>query len=340
MKGFGSDNHSGIHPELLNALIACNVDHAPSYGTDVYTETATKQFKKLFGEQTRVFFVFNGTAANVLALQSLMKRHESIYCTNISHLNVDECGAPEFFAGKLIPLPHHDGKLMLQSLKDALIRKGDQHFSQSKVVSLTQPTELGTCYSLKEIKDIVDWAHSHNLYVHIDGARLSNAVHYLKTSFQKMTTDLGVDIISFGGTKNGLMMGEAILVLNPNLAEDLKYIRKQAAQLPSKTRFIAAQFSRYLQDNLYGQIADHACSLAEKLFQELKLIPQVKITMERQSNAVFAIFPQTWIKPLREHHFFYVWDEKNFECRLMTGWDTSASEINDFILRIKKISLN
>ena len=227
MKGFGSDNHSGIHPELLNALMNCNAGHAPSYGTDIFTENAVKHFKELFGERTRVFFVFNGTAANVLALQSLMKRHESIFCTNISHLNVDECGAPEFFAGKLIPLQHQDGKLTLESLKNALIRKGDQHFSQPKVVSLTQPTELGTCYSLSEIKDIADWAHSQNLYVHIDGARLSNAVHYLKTSFQKMTTDLGVDIISFGGTKNGLMMGEAILVLNPKLAEDLKFIRNR-----------------------------------------------------------------------------------------------------------------
>lgn len=339
MKGFGSDNHSGIHPELLNALIDCNRDHAPSYGTDIFTETATKQFKKLFGEQTRVFFVFNGTAANVLALQSIMKRHESILCTSISHLNVDECGAPEFFAGKLIPLPHHEGKLSLESLKNALIRKGDQHFSQPRVVSLTQPTELGTCYSLQEIKVIVDWAHGQNLYVHIDGARLSNAVHYLKTSFQKMTSDLGIDIVSFGGTKNGFMMGEAILVLNPKLSEDLKFIRKQAAQLPSKTRFIAAQFSRYLQNNLYDLIANHSCAMAEKLFQELRHIPQVTITQPRQSNAVFAIIPQTWIKPLRENHFFYVWDEKTFECRLMAGWDTTANEIDDFILQIKKLSL-
>ena len=338
MKGFGSDNHSGIHPELLKSLVACNVDHAASYGTDSFTELANQQFKKLFGDQTRIFFVFNGTAANVLALQSLIKRHESVLCTNISHLNMDECGAPEFFAGKLIPLPHENGKLTLETLKNSMIRKGDQHFSQPKVVSLTQPTELGTCYSLAEIKAITDWAHSQNIFVHVDGARLSNAVQYLKTTFEEMTTNLGVDIVSFGGTKNGLMMGEAILVLNPKLADDMKYIRKQAAQLPSKTRFIAAQFSRYLSDNLYGQIADHACSLAEKLYQELKLIPQIKITQPRQSNAVFVILPQPWIKPLREHHSFYVWDEKTFECRLMTTWDTTTAEVDDLVQRIKELS--
>ncbi len=338
MKGFGSDNHSGIHPELLSAIIASNVDHSPSYGTDSFTENANNQFKKLFGDQTKIFFVFNGTAANVLSLQSLMKRHQSVFCTDISHLNLDECGSPEFFAGKLIPLPNTNGKLSLDSLKSALIRQGDQHFSQPKVVSLTQPTELGTCYTLAEIKSITDWAHSQNLWVHIDGARLSNAVHFLQTTFSEMTTQLGVDIVSFGGTKNGLMMGEAILVLNPKVAEDLKFIRKQAAQLPSKTRFIAAQFDRYLTDELYLQIANHSCRMAEYLFEKLSQYPQVKITQSRQSNAVFAILPQPWIKSLRAHFFFYVWNEKTFECRLMTGWDTKKTEIDAFTELIEKLS--
>ena len=339
MKGFGSDNHSGVHPELLNAVIKANVDHVPSYGTDEFTLMATQQFKKHFGEQTSVYLVFNGTAANVLALQALIKRHQSVFCTDISHLNRDECGAPELFAGKLLTLPHQNGKLTVGLLKDAFIRRGDQHYSQPKVVSLTQPTELGTCYSLTEIKEIADWAHSQNLYVHMDGARLTNAVQFLQTTFADMTTKQGVDIVSFGGTKNGLMMGEAILVLNPKLADDLKYIRKQAGQLPSKTRFIAAQFSRYLTDNLFLQIANHSCAMAEQLYQNLQLIPQITITRPRQSNAVFAIIPQPWVKILREKYFFYVWDEKTFECRLMTSWDTTSAEIYEFTNLIKKLSI-
>ena len=340
MKGFGSDNHSGVHPELLAAVINANVDHAPSYGTDIFTAEANKKFKSHFGESCSVYFVFNGTAANALALQSLIKRHQAIFCTDISHLNRDECGAPEFFAGKLLTLPHENGKLTVEILKNAYIRRGDQHYSQAKVVSLTQPTELGTCYSLSEIKDIADWAHSQNLYVHIDGARLTNAVHFLKTSFKEMTTDQGVDIVSFGGTKNGLMMGEAILVLNSKLADDLKYIRKQAGQLPSKTRFIAAQFSRYLTDDLYKKIANHSCSMAQLLFENLQSLPQIKITQPRQSNAVFAIIPQPWVKILREKYFFYVWDEKTFECRLMTTWDTTTTEITEFTKLIRQLAVN
>lgn len=330
MKGFGSDNHSGVHPQLLQAIINSNSEHAPSYGTDEYSEKAKALFKNLFGASTQVYFVFNGTAANVLALRAIMKRHQSVLCTSMSHLNMDECGAPEFFAGKLIPLDSVNGKLTLDILKEYFIRRGDQHFSQSQVVSLTQPTEVGTCYSINEIKEITDWVHSQNMYVHIDGARLANAVHFLKTSFKEMTTDLGVDIISFGGTKNGLMMGEAILVINPELGEDLKYIRKQSAQLPSKTRFIAAQFIAYLENDLYKEISHHSCSMAEYLYQKLQDIKKIKITYSRQSNAVFVKIPQNWIKPLREKNFFYVWDEKTFECRLMTCWDTTKHEIDEF----------
>lgn len=344
MKGFGSDNHSGVHPEILQSIINCNVDHEPSYGTDQYSEVAIKNFKKKFGESTEVFFVFNGTACNVLALRFLVNRFESVLCSDVSHLHVDECGAPEFFAGKLISLPQQNGKINLQTVKDSLIRKGDQHFSQIRCLSLTQPTELGTCYTLQEIKEFVDWAHANQMYVHLDGARLVNATRFLKCTLKEMTTDLGVDVVSFGGTKNGLLFGEAILVLNPILAKkaqaDLKYIRKQSAQLPSKTRFIAAQFSAYLQENLYQRIADHSCQMAEILFQGLKKIPQIKITCERQSNAVFATIPQPWIKKLREHAFFYVWDEKTFECRLMTSWDTTTEDIQKFIKTAEELSKN
>ena len=342
MKGFGSDNHAGVHPQLLRALTECNPDHAPSYGTDSWSTGAIAEFRKHFGPQTEVFFVFNGTACNVLALRLLCERHESVLCSNVSHLHVDECGAPEFFAAKLLPLPHSNGKLQLSDLQAALQRTGDQHYAQTRVVSLTQPTELGTCYSLDEIKVITEWAHANKLFVHIDGARLTNALVHLDCSFHAMTTALGVDVVSFGGTKNGLMMGEAILVLNPALATEakskLKYIRKQSAQLPSKTRFIAAQFSRYLQEDLYFDIAAHSCKMADRLYQGLNDIPGVSITAARQSNAVFAKFPQSWIKQLREKYFFYVWDEKTFECRIMTSWDTTPEEVDDFIGMVRILS--
>ncbi len=342
MKGFGSDNHSGVHPALLRALIDCNTEHEPSYGTDSYSEKAIALFKKEFGPQTEVYFIFNGTAANVLALRFLMKRHEAVLCSDMSHLNVDECGAPEFFAGKIIPLPQEQGKISLDTLKESLIRQGDQHFSQARVISLTQPTEYGTCYSIAELKAITDWAHSHQLYVHMDGSRISNALQFLDCSFKQMTTDIGIDVVSFGGTKNGLIMGEAILVLNTELAksakQQLKYIRKQSAQLPSKTRFIAAQFEAYLQNKLFLQISHQACEMADLLFQGLQVFPEIKMTTKRESNAVFAIIPQLWVKPLREKYFFYVWNEKTFECRFMTSWDTTAADVEGFIQRVQQLS--
>lgn len=342
MKGFGSDNHAGVHPELLAAITNANQYHAPSYGTDNFSYKSIELFKNKFGSQTEVFYVFNGTAANVLALRFLLQRHESVICSQLSHLNMDECGAPELFAGKLTTLPTTEGKIKLEDIKKLYIRRGDQHYSQAKVISLTQPTELGTCYSLTELKAITEWAHQNGLFVHIDGARLTNALVHLNCTYKEMTTDLGIDVVSFGGTKNGLMMGEAILVLNPELSKNaktsLKYIRKQCAQLPSKTRFIAAQFEKYLTDNLNLKIAQHSCAMAQRLFEKLQVFPEVKITAPRQSNAVFAIFPKEWIKPLREKYFFYVWHELSFECRLMMSWDTTETEVDDFIHQLQIIS--
>lgn len=335
-RGFGSDNHSGIHPQLLKAIMDANVFHAPSYGTDEVSQRADLLFKKHFGEKVETFYVFNGTAANVLSLKCMMDSYNSVLVSQCSHLNVDECGAPEFFTGgKLIPLNHENGKLSLPEIKKALIRGGDQHFSQVKALSLTQPTEYGTVYSLSELKEICAFAKKNNLLIHMDGARFCNAVHELKISFKEMTTDLGIDVLSFGGTKNGFLFGEAIVILNPTLAKNFKYIRKQAAQLPSKTRFVAAQFERYLTDNLWSEIASHQCRMAELLYQNLKSISQVEVTQPRQSNAVFAKFPKPWLKALREHSFFYVWDEFSFECRLMTSWDTDENDIYDFIKCVK-----
>lgn len=341
MKGFGSDNHSGIHPVMLNAIIECNSQHEPSYGTDQYSEKALLEFKELFGSHTETHFVYNGTAANVLSLQAAMKRYETVLCSDASHIHLDECGAPEFFAGKLQTLPSLHGKIIFSEIEKYLIRKGDQHYSQPRVISITQPTELGTCYSIEEIKQISDLAKKHGLYLHIDGARLTNAAQFLKTTFKAMVTDTGVDILSFGGTKNGFAFGEAVVILNKDLQKDFKFLRKQAAQLPSKTRFIAHQFSSYFKNETYLKIAQHSLAMADLLHQELVKISEthdtIKITQPRQSNVVFATIPKKLVKPLREKYFFYVWDELTTECRLMTSWDTSADDIQNFIAHLKSL---
>jgi len=338
-RGFGSDNHSGVHPRILEAIAAANIDHAPSYGTDEWTEKAEKVFRQHFGPQAEVFFVFNGTAANVLSLKAASKSFQSCYCADLAHINVDECGAPEYLAGlKLIPLPTVEGKLRLEDLQRAHIRRGDQHYSQGQIVSLTQPTEFGTVYSMQELKDIIAWAKSEKLFVHIDGARLANAAVTLQKTFKEFTTDLGVDIVSFGGTKNGLLMGEAVIFLNPQLAKDVKFYRKQLAQLPSKTRFISAQFLEYFRDDLWQTIAQHSCKMAERLYEGVRSLDGVTVTQRREANAVFAKIPQAWVKPLRESYFFYVWDEHTFECRWMTSWDTQATDVDGFIKAIQELS--
>jgi threonine aldolase len=339
MKGFGSDNHAGVHPELLRSMLAVNADHAPSYGTDPISLEAELAFNKIFGQKVKTFFVYNGTSANALAMRAMVKPWQSVLCTDTSHLNVDECGAPEFLSGaKLQALPSVNGKLTLETLKGALIRRGDQHYSQAKVVSITQPTELGTCYSIQEIKDIVTWAHKEGLLVHIDGARIANAVIHLNTSFKELLTDTGIDVLSFGGTKNGLMMGEAVVFFNLPLAQDFIYIRKQMGQLPSKTRFISAQFLTYLENNIWKEIATHTTSLARYLGELVQNIPGVEVTQPIQSNGVFAKIPREWTKSLREKYFFYIWDEKTFECRWMISFDTTRAEIEDFAEELKKLS--
>ncbi|HWU44731.1 MAG TPA: beta-eliminating lyase-related protein, partial [Bdellovibrio sp.] len=262
-RGFGSDNHAGVHPRILASLALANVEHAPSYGTDEWTDEAIAEFRKHFGQDSQVFFVFNGTAANVTSLRALVRPWQSVFCADVAHINVDECGAPEQMAGcKLIPLPSIDGKISVEELEKAFVRRGDQHYSQTCALSITQPTELGTVYSVEELKALVKWAKERKLLVHIDGSRLSNAVFHLQKTFKEITTDLSVDIVSFGGTKNGLMMGEAVIVLNKNLALDFKYIRKQSAQLPSKSRFIACQFLTYFREDLWKHVAENSLTRA------------------------------------------------------------------------------
>ena len=338
-RGFGSDNHSGVHPRIMEALLAANVEHAPSYGTDEWTEKANQEFRRQFGPEAQVYFVFNGTAANVTALRAITRPYHSVFCADVAHINVDECGAPEQMAGcKLIPLPTVNGKLQFAELEKAFIRRGDQHYSQTQAISITQPTELGTTYSIDELRTLIAWAKSKKLLVHIDGSRLSNAAYYLGKSLREITADLGVDVVSYGGTKNGLMVGEAVVFFNKSLAEDFKYIRKQSSQLPSKSRFIAAQFLAYFQNDLWKDIAGNSISMATLLYEEARHVPGVEIRCAPEGNAVFAKIPQAWVKVLREHFFFYVWDENTFECRWMTSWDTTADDIHTFVKLLKELA--
>lgn len=338
-RGFGSDNHAGIHPQIFKSLSLANIEHTPSYGTDEWTENAIAEFRKHFGSEALVFFVFNGTAANVTALRAMTKPYQSVFCSDVSHINVDECGAPEHIAGcKLIPIPSTNGKISVEDLEKAFIRRGDQHYSQSQVLSLTQPTELGTVYSIEELKKLISWAKEKKLFIHIDGARLANAAVYLQKTFKEFITDLGVDVVSFGGTKNGLLMGEAVIFLNKTLAQDFKYIRKQSTQLPSKTRFIGCQFQAYFANALWKDIASHVHNMAVYLYESIRSIPEIEIREKPQSNAVFVKIPSRWVKSLREKYFFYVWDENTFECRLMTSWDTQKEDIDGFAQLLKELS--
>lgn len=338
-RGFGSDNHAGVHPQIFNSFALANTEHTPSYGTDPWTLNAVKEFKKHFGPQAEVFFVFNGTAANVTALRAVTKPYQSVFCSDVSHINVDECGAPEQMAGcKLLPIRSNNGKIILEELEKAFVRRGDQHYSQAQVLSITQPTELGTVYSIEELKKLISWAKEKGLFIHVDGARLSNAAVYLNKSFKEFTTDLGIDVVSFGGTKNGLMMGEAVVFLNKQLATDFKYIRKQSCQLPSKSRFISCQFQAYFENDLWKTIATHSHEMAIYLYESVKNISGVSIREKPQSNAVFATIPSAWVKPLREKYFFYVWNENTFECRWITSWDTQKEDIDGFAQLLKELA--
>ena len=332
---FGSDNHSGIHPALLESMVEVNQGHCASYEQDEHSQKLKKLLKEEFSA-VESFMVFNGTAANVLSLQACLRSYQSLLCTDISHFNVDECGAPEKIVGcKLLPVKSKNGKFIFSELEKHIIRKGDQHFSQCKALSLTQPTEYGTIYTWEEMQALKDFAKSNDLFIHMDGARLANAAASLNCSFKDLTKD--IDILSFGGAKNGLLAGEMVIVRNPNLCEGLKFMRKQSLQLPSKTRFFAAPFLRYFKNQLWREIAGHENTMAQYLHEELQKIPGVHITQKTEANAIFAQLPQRVIKPLRKKFFFYVWDEKTFEVRLMTSFDTQKEHINQFTDELKNL---
>jgi len=338
-QSLGSDNHSGIHADILKAIQAANFGHSPSYGTDDLSSQCRQQFKILFGADCEAFFVFNGTAANTLCLKSLLQSYEAVLCHKGSHMNLDECGAPEFIAGvKLIALDSPDGKLTPELCEQALVRRGDQHHSQIKLLSITQPTEVGTLYTLDELRALSEFCKKNSLYFHIDGARFIHAPQQLACSFKELTSEIGVDAVSFGGTKNGLLFGEAVLLFNKEHHKNFRYVRKQCLQLPSKMRFLAAQFLRLFDGDLWKSISRHECEMARYLAQNLEGIPQVEIAYKVQANSVFAKLPKEWLKPLREVSFFYVWDEKEWVVRWMMSFDTNKDDIDKFVAKLRELS--
>lgn len=332
---FGSDNHSGIHPEILKAIIEANKGYTIAYGYDEYTEKAVDKFREHFGGDIDVYFVYNGTAANILGLKAVTNSFNSILCSEVSHLNVHECAGPENFIGcKLITIPTEDGKLSIEKIKPYVSGFGDQHIAQPKVISITQPTEFGRVYTSYEIKKIADFAHKNGLLLHMDGARICNAAAYLKLGLREITRDVGVDILSFGGTKNGMMFGEALVFFNKELSKNFIYIRKQGMQLASKMRFISAQFITYLSNNLWLKNAEYANSMARYLYEKIIDIPGIKITQRVESNAVFVSMPEKYISKLQRKYFFYVF---NGQARWMCSFNTTKENIDRFVETMRDI---
>ncbi|MCX6240105.1 MAG: low specificity L-threonine aldolase [Bacteroidia bacterium] len=337
-RGFASDNNSGIHPEILKALEAANNGHSIGYGDDMWTGEAVGLFKKEFGDETEVFFVLTGTGANILGIQSAIHSFHAVICAETAHIQTDECGAPEKFTGsKLIPIATKNGKITPEQIKKHLHGFGFEHHSQPGLISITQVTELGTVYTVDEIRALADLAHGHGMFLHMDGARISNAAVSLGLPFRTFTKDAGVDILSFGGTKNGMMIGEAVLFFSPGLALNSKYYRKQAAQLYSKMRFVGAQFVPYLRDGIWKINATHSNRMAKILETEVRNLKGVEITQPVDANGVFAIVPKELIPQLQNEYFFYMWDELRGEVRWMTSFDTTEEDILNFAKLLRKL---
>lgn len=338
MRSFASDNNSGVHPLVMDAVIKANENHAVGYGDDPWTAAAVTKIKEIFGEKASPFFVFNGTGANSVALQAVTRSFNSILCAETAHINVDECGAPGRMTGcAIVTIPTPDGKLTPELIKPHLHNFGVCHHSQPKVVYISQVTELGTVYTIEEVKAIADLLHAHNMYLHMDGARLANACAFLNCSMKQVTVDAGVDVLSFGGTKNGMMMGEAVVAFSPDIAENLMYFRKQSAQLASKLRYLSAQFIPYLENNLWLENAMKANLAATKLADIMKQYPQICFTQKIESNALFFTIPTEALRKLQEEYFFYMWNEEQNEARLVTSWDTTDEDIAGFEESLKII---
>jgi threonine aldolase len=330
-RNFASDNNAGVHPEVLEAIARANQGHVVAYGDDPYTRSAIAKFEEHFGAGIDVFFTFNGTGANVLSLQSLNRSYHAVLCSEYAHIYTDECGAPEKHTGcKLIPLPHQDGKITLDSVRHAYHGIGDQHHVQARVISITQSTEMGTVYQPEETRALADFAHQHEMFLHVDGARIANAAVTLGQTLRQATRDLGVDVLSFGGTKNGIMGGEAVVFFNQKMSKDFLYLRKQGMQLASKMRFIAAQFEALLTGDLWRRSAQHANRMARVLEAEVRKIPQVRVVWKVEANGVFAQIPEPAIARIKERYFFYPWIEEECIVRWMCSFDTTEEDVKEF----------
>jgi threonine aldolase len=331
-RSFASDNNAGVHPEILAALARANQGHVVAYGADPYTHSAIGKFEEHFGPDIAVFFTFNGTGANVLGLQALTRSFQSVLCSDYAHIYTDECGAPEKHTGcKLIPLPQRDGKIILDSVRHAYHGIGDEHHSQPRVISITQSTEMGTVYRPEEIRALAEFARAHDMFLHMDGARIANAAASLGQTLRAATRDLGVDVLSFGGTKNGILGGEAVVFFQPRLSENFLYLRKQGMQLASKMRFIAAQFEALLTNQLWQRGAEHANRMARLLEKEVSRIPGVKVVWKVEANGVFAQIPRHSIEKIKQHYFFYMWMEEESIVRWMCSFDTTEDDIREFV---------
>jgi threonine aldolase len=330
-RSFASDNNAGVHPEVLEAIAGANQGHVVAYGDDPYTRSALAKFEAHFGAGIDIFFTFNGTGANVLGLQALNRPYHAVLCSDYAHIYSDECGAPEKHTGcKLIPLPHQDGKITLDSVRHAYHGIGDQHHVQARVISITQSTEMGTVYQPEEIQALARFAHEHEMFLHMDGARIANAAASLGQTLRQATRDLGVDVLSFGGTKNGIMGGEAVVFFNRAFSSDFLYLRKQGMQLASKMRFIAAQFEALLTNDLWRRSAEHANRMARLLEAELRKIPQVRVVWKVEANGVFAQIPRHAVQKIKDRYFFYMWIEEECIVRWMCSFDTTEEDVKDF----------
>ena len=342
-RGFASDNYAGVHPSLFEVMQSVNEGHEKAYGDDYVTQELKAIFKENFGPKAEVFPVFNGTGSNVIALSSVLKRWESVICAETAHINSDEGGAPEKMAGiKLWTVPTPDGKLTPELIKPHLFDIGSVHRSQVAVISITQTTEMGTLYSIPEIKALADFAHENNLKLHMDGARLSNAAAALNASFKEFTTDAGVDLVSFGGTKIGALAAEAVVVINSEtLAHSIPFLRKTSMQLPSKMRFVSAQLIGLLKDDLAINSAKHANAMAKALdagVRELatKSNGRVSVPNPTQANAVFPILPMEIIEEIQKEYWFYLWDHNIGQVRWMCAWDTREEDVNGILKALAK----
>ncbi|MCG5215644.1 aminotransferase class V-fold PLP-dependent enzyme [Streptosporangium soli] len=336
-KSFASDNHAGVHPAVLAAMAAANDGDAPAYGDDRWTHVFEEQIKEIFGHEATGFAVLNGAGANMVGLAAMLGRYDAIICPDTAHIATHEAGAAERLLGvKLLTAPTASGKLSPNDVTDQLHAIGDVMVSQPRVVSISQVTELGTCYTANEVARLVEVAHAGGLLVHMDGARLANAAAFLGCSLREFTTDAGVDVLSFGGTKNGALAAEAVIALRPSVVPQLPFLRRQSLQLASKMRFVSAQLSALLTDDLWLANAAHANGMARRLCAGVADLPGVSIEYPVESNAVFAALPPQAIPTLQEKFSFHVWDESSGVVRWMTAFDTSPHHVDDFITHIHK----